>query len=281
MAALLRRMAAEGAQWEADAQDFTETVCRAWERDAARYEMRREAFETQCASDIDLPDLAPWCARRHRELAAWYTDVTARETSRREAAERLRTRLPGLFERWESARESARHVLSPAGLEGGFRLLASEMQRQTLRRATQGPALTDCEAMARMMGALQRRTNNAAVTADVAMNVLASEANPLVANAGPSIAFDGTGFRPEYTEPAANQVRHFVGYLGAALVSRGILAVGRTELTDIGESQQADKALAYYAVDLAARVRNPLRAGSWSDLETTLRDEVCAGPPTQ
>jgi hypothetical protein len=72
-----------------------------------------------------------------------------------------------------------------------------------------------------------------------------------------------------------------VGYLGAALVSRGILAVGRTELTDIGESQQADKALAYYAVDLAARVRNPLRAGSWSDLETTLRDEVCAGPPTQ
>lgn len=282
IAALLRRMAAEGARWDADARDFTEKICRAWERDAARYAMRREAFETQCASDIDLPELAPWCARRHRELTAWYADVTAREAFRRAEAERLRGRLPGLFDRWEAARDSAREALNPSGLEGAFRLLASEMQRQTLRRATEGPALTDCEAMARMMGALHRRTGNSDVTTDVAMRVLASEANPLVENAGPSIGFGGTGFRPEFTQSAvSNQVRHFVGYLGAALASRGILAIGRTELTDIGPTEEPDKALAYYAVDLARRVRDPARAGSWSNLETTLRAEVCAGPPTQ
>lgn len=280
---LLGDVQADARRWHAAADDFRDHICGPMERERPLYDILGEAAANQCASGVAVPGLEAWCQRRRDSLTAWYDDLLARQNRRRAEAQRMQAAREDIIDRWNGGLAAARQVLDPAGLEGGFRLFATEMRRRTQLRGV-GVAMTDCEAMARMLGALHRRTRNPERTATVAMAVLASEANPLIADdrVGPSLWFGGTGFRKEFAQTDVdNQVRHFVGYLGASFVSGGELAVGRTELSDVGDSEKPDKALAYYALRLAWRSRNPLSGNPWSDLETTLRDEVCVGPPTQ
>lgn len=227
------------------------------------------AYQSHCSGTL-TPSETSAC---QVELAnAWRMNeaVTAEAVRRNDELDDLERRL-------QSAIGRANDILKPDATEQMFRRLVGRVQG----------TMSDCQALARLMGALALRDNSdTQQLAKVAGRVLSKGVSgghlTLVAapEAGVYVAFHQSGFRAPYLDMdknSDNQVRHFVGYfiMGMIGAEHGLTSRLLTEIiaTHRDHNQPADYKLGLVAANLGAAVAaNP---AFLQDLERRVRDAAC------
>lgn len=235
------------------AREWYENECLPAKRagDAQRSQCSGELSESQEARCASL--LATATNLKTQAMAS--AEVSNQET--RDVEARLR-----------SAIDRATDVLAKEAVERMFARLAQRVHDS---------GVTDCEALARLLGALGKKVDgDIGLLRHVAGAVLANGVEDEVPRPQQGyVRFHQSGFRAQYLDPDANsdnQVRHFVGYfvLGAGGRSSRVLELVASQRD---KGQLADYTLGLVAGNMGAKIA--AQPSFLSTLEGSVRGAAC------